>query len=107
MSDLSHQIAALQQELAKTQADLAATSKGYCSAVERANEAIIERDQLKSREQSIKALIAWQANDEGLWFFATTAPEKYLQEALRQLHMEIDGRSTSAPQLSADERTAP
>ena len=31
-----------------------------------------------------------QANDEGLWFIAETAPEAYLQGELRELHRIIE-----------------
>lgn len=34
----------------------------------------------------LEKLIDSQADDEGLWFIATTASEAYLQEGLRQLH---------------------
>ena len=35
----------------------------------------------------VRALVAEQAIDEGLWFHPETAPEAYLQEALRKLHL--------------------
>ena len=31
-----------------------------------------------------------QAEDEGLWFVAKTAPEAYLQQALRRLHAAVE-----------------
>jgi hypothetical protein len=31
-----------------------------------------------------------QAEDEGLWFVARTAPEAYLQQELRRLHAAIE-----------------
>jgi hypothetical protein len=40
----------------------------------------------------IYALVAEQAEDEGLWFVAHTAPEAYLQAALRRLHAKIEGK---------------
>jgi hypothetical protein len=36
------------------------------------------------------ALIAKQAEDEGLWFDAQTAPEAYLQRHLRELHRAVE-----------------
>lgn len=36
------------------------------------------------------ALVNQQAEDEGLWFVAQTAPEAYLQAALRKLHAAIE-----------------
>lgn len=43
----------------------------------------------------IRALVSAQAEDDGLWFEAKTAPEAYLQQELRMLHELIE----------ADERT--
>jgi len=31
-----------------------------------------------------------QANDEGLWFIAETAPEAYIQRELRKLHDAVE-----------------
>ena len=36
-----------------------------------------------------RLVVAKQAVDEGLWFHAETAPEAYLQEALRKLHLAV------------------
>ena len=38
----------------------------------------------------IQRLVNKQAEDEGLWFEAQTAPEAYLQQELRQLHYAIE-----------------
>ena len=38
----------------------------------------------------IKKLVDEQAKDEGLWFVAKTAPEQYIQNALRTLHKMIE-----------------
>ena len=38
----------------------------------------------------IKEFVAKQAEDEGLWFEAETAPEAYLQQELRALHTLIE-----------------
>jgi len=45
---------------------------------------------LKARVQEMEAMVADQADDEGLWFVALTAPEAYLQQALRKLHRAIE-----------------
>ena len=37
------------------------------------------------------SVVAEQVEDEGLWFVAQTAPEAYLQDALRRLHAVIEG----------------
>ena len=37
-----------------------------------------------------RTLVAEQAEDEGLWFIAETAPEAYLQQELRRLHKIIE-----------------
>jgi hypothetical protein len=39
----------------------------------------------------LKAAVDAQAEDEGLWFIARTAPEGYLQAELRKLHRLIEG----------------
>lgn len=38
----------------------------------------------------LRALVLRQAEDEGLWFVARTAPEAYLQQELRRLHAAIE-----------------
>ena len=38
----------------------------------------------------IQKLVNEQAEDEGLWFEAETAPEAYLQQELRRLHYAIE-----------------
>lgn len=38
----------------------------------------------------LQALVKGQAADEGLWFEAQTAPEAYLQNALRAIHYAIE-----------------
>jgi hypothetical protein len=40
---------------------------------------------------AIQAVVNEQAEDAGLWFQARTAPEGYLQAALRRLHRAIEG----------------
>ena len=41
---------------------------------------------------ALQELVDRQANDEGLWFAAQTAPEEYLQAALRTLHARIENK---------------
>lgn len=38
----------------------------------------------------LKMLVDEQAEDWGLWFDARTAPEAYLQQALRRLHDAVE-----------------
>tara|TARA_Y100000310_G_scaffold288644_1_gene314450 strand:+ start:49 stop:798 length:750 start_codon:yes stop_codon:yes gene_type:complete len=38
----------------------------------------------------VRAMVDKQAEDEGLWFVAETAPEAYLQQELRALHAEVE-----------------
>ena len=42
-------------------------------------------------------MVNQQAEDEGLWFRAQTAPEAYLQQALRDLHTVIEEETPSEP----------
>jgi len=51
------------------------------------------RSQLDAKEKELqkhKEIVDEQANDEGLWFVAQTAPEAYLQSKLRELHAVIE-----------------
>lgn len=41
----------------------------------------------------LQKIVDEQACDEGLWFYAETAFETYLQAALRRLHEAIEGKS--------------
>ena len=40
--------------------------------------------------RELKELVNKQAEDDGLWFIATTAPESYLQQELRRLHALVE-----------------
>ena len=48
---------------------------------------------LETWRDSLLALVDEQAEDEGLWFIALTAPEAYLQQELRRLHARIERRT--------------
>ena len=43
-----------------------------------------------ARLDSVKKHCARQADDDGCWFNAETAPEAYLQEQLRALHRVVE-----------------
>ena len=43
-----------------------------------------------SKLLEIRLLVDKQACDHGLWFYAKTCPEAYLQQELRQLHGLIE-----------------
>jgi len=45
---------------------------------------------LEAENARLQAIVDEQAEDEGLWFVAETAPEAYLQQELRRLHAAID-----------------
>ena len=45
---------------------------------------------LEAKLETMKQTVDEQAEDEGLWFVAATAPEAYLQQELRQLHAVIE-----------------
>ena len=55
-----------------------------------ANNAWYECKKAADRLAAAEALAAKQAEDEGLWFEAMTAPEAYLQNALRDLAAAIE-----------------
>lgn len=56
---------------------------------------------LPARAKGMAEVVEEQANDPGLWFVAKTAPEAYLQQALRRLHEIIEGRSQKECALAA------
>ncbi len=41
--------------------------------------------------RNIREVVDAQAEDDGLWFEAQTAPEGYLQQELRRLHAAVEG----------------
>ena len=49
-----------------------------------------ENQRLKALLKHIRTITDKQAEDEGLWFAAVTAPEAYLQQELRKLHSAIE-----------------
>lgn len=50
----------------------------------------------------LRAIVDEQANDEGLWFEAQTAPEAYLQAALRRLHAAVEEQQGISPEANSD-----
>ena len=46
-------------------------------------------------------LVREQAEDDGLWFEAATAPEAYLQQELRRLHAVIES-ATTVPEIAKE-----
>jgi hypothetical protein len=47
--------------------------------------------QLERELAKLRQMVAQQAEDDGLWFRAATAPEAYLQQELRRLHAAVEG----------------
>ena len=69
---------------------------GYDAARKRVIELLTEK-------VAVKAVVDAQAEDDGLWFEAQTAPEAYLQQALRRLHAVIEtpnAKVSGAPLLA-------
>jgi hypothetical protein len=56
-------------------------------------EALRERDDALLKLSTLRNIVSVQAEDEGLWFQAATAPEAYLQQELRKLHAAIEAPS--------------
>lgn len=55
--------------------------------------------------ETIRKMVEAQADDEGLWFAAKTAPEAYLQQELRKLHGLIEhlvNKEAGSPALSSE-----
>jgi hypothetical protein len=55
------------------------------------------RNNASREHSSAYLLVQEQAEDEGLWFIAQTAPEAYLQQALRRLHAEVEEEEEHDP----------
>ena len=51
-------------------------------------------------DSDVYVIVHEQANDDGLWFAAKTAPEAYLQQELRRLHAAIE--AGPGPELTLD-----
>jgi hypothetical protein len=45
---------------------------------------------IETKHTAALALVNEQAEDDGLWFVARTAPEAYLQQELRRLHAALE-----------------
>lgn len=56
----------------------------------------------EARLSAVQALVDEQSEDEGLWFCAETAPEDYLQLALRRLHAVIESAALSRSEKGSD-----
>lgn len=95
------------QSIADCSENVAITEHGFCGRVElaeiKANAALIAllRNnaativaglRAASRVERVARLVAQQAEDEGLWFEAQTAPEAYLQQELRKLHAAVEDK---------------
>lgn len=59
--------------------------------------------------RALRRVVDEQAEDAGLWFVAETAPEAYLQQALRRLHRLIEtaeSTATNAPPVGTPDALA-
>lgn len=68
------------------------TIKILSAEIERMADRIVELEETIAVQL---ALVHKQAEDEGLWFIAQTAPEAYLQQELRRLHGVIEANAAS------------
>jgi len=88
MDELERENAALREQLAGRTEQLEVSIQ---------NNALIKNGLLKRAERAeaelakLRQMVAQQAEDEGLWFNAATAPEAYLQQELRRLHAAVEG----------------
>ena len=63
---------------------------GHLAAYKAMLEAASASDDELALLKHIRTITDCQAEDEGLWFDAVTAPEAYLQQELRKLHSAIE-----------------
>ena len=59
----------------------------------------------RRRLEALVAAVNNQVEDEGLWFIAETAPEAYLQNALRLLHALVEGDDFMAALAAGEEKS--
>jgi hypothetical protein len=60
-----------------------------------------QTDQPSDESRALLSIVNKQAEDEGLWFCAETAPEAYLQQELRKLHAAIEAYNPAAQKPAA------
>ena len=66
--------------------------RGHQASQLRAHADALEKLQRAEAELAkLRQMVAQQAEDDGLWFRAATAPEAYLQQELRRLHAAVEG----------------
>lgn len=66
------------------------TEGGSLMVAKALNAALEENARLMAELAKLRQKVAQQAEDEGLWFRAATAPEAYLQQELRKLHAAVE-----------------
>lgn len=90
ISQLDRKIATLERELVEAREITLKEGKEWRGIVDKQGEALAAA---QADSERVKNLVASQAEDGGLWFCAETAPEAYLQAALRVLHEAVEGKS--------------
>lgn len=81
-----------------THAESAGSKDPACPGCMREDLASLRAELAEAREHLalIRGVVDAQAEDDGLWFRAQTAPEAYLQAALRKLHAAVE-RALKSP----------
>ncbi len=74
-------------ELEKRLAESSKLKQGYYNEAAKGWEKFRE---LEKHEAKLRVLVNKQAENDGLWFQAQTAPEAYLQQELRKLHKALE-----------------
>lgn len=67
----------------------------------------VDRDKWRGVAEKVVSVVNEQAEDEGLWFIAKTAPEGYLQQELRKIHAVIEFLYDQAIQPPVKEEKKP
>jgi hypothetical protein len=81
----------LRDSLAEHEKDPPPPALRYVTCCDQGMKAVLDAlDSAESKLGKIQSLVNEQAEDEGLWFKAVTAPEAYLQQELRKLHAAIE-----------------
>ncbi len=83
-------IRALENSMAKLYGEREASRKEHRAAEAELHVLLDDLRAARKVVENIRTLVDEQAEDEGLWFEAATAPEAYLQQELRRLHEAVE-----------------
>lgn len=93
------------RDCAALQKELDETKENVRFATEQWQREMADAVDLRATNAKLRAVVDEQADDGGLWFVPETAPEDYLQRALRRLHAAIEGDKQTLSALDTPDDT--